>query len=44
MRDVIRIDGLAEQLAVETDAPHAYASVVDPVITFDPPDKLGFAW
>ena len=43
MRNVICINGLAEKLAVETDAPDADAAIVDPVITFDPPDKLGLA-
>ena len=42
MRNVICINGLAES-AVETDAPDADAAIVDPVITFDPPDKLGLA-
>ena len=40
---MVCINGLAEQLAIKTDASHADAAVVDPVITFDPPDELGLA-
>ena len=43
VRNVVCINGLAEQLAIKTDASHADAAVVDPVITFDPPDELGLA-